>query len=48
MSSWVIVNNKTGSAVFETFEKKTADKVANESTTHTVIPIMEWLIGLNK
>ena len=47
MSSWVIVNKSTGKAVFETFNKSTANKVRDKSVTHKVVPIMEWLVGLN-
>lgn len=47
--SWVIVNQKTGKAVFETFDQKIADKVARDySETHKAVPIQEYLGELNK
>jgi len=48
MSSWVIVEKSSEKAVFETFNKTTADKVREKSTSHMVVPIMEWLAGLNE
>lgn len=48
MSSWVIVNNKTGKAVFETFNSKFADKIRLKSKTHTVVGIFDWLVSLNE
>ncbi len=48
MSSWIIVNNKTGKAVFETFSKDTATKISAGSKTHTVVPILEYLVNLNR
>lgn len=47
MTSWVVVNVKTGKAVFETFKKETSEKACNISG-YKVIPIIEWLCSLNK
>jgi hypothetical protein len=46
-ASWVIVEIKTGKAVFETFERKTADHVRDNMTAWRVVPIMAWLQSLN-
>ncbi len=46
MTSWVIVNENTGKAVFETFKKETADKVGN-IFGYKVVPVLEWLCSLN-
>ncbi|MDZ7804321.1 hypothetical protein [Thiohalophilus sp.] len=48
MSSWVIVDKRTGKAVFENFDAKTATEVRERhAETHKVIPIMQWLTSLN-
>jgi len=46
--SWVIVDNKTGRAVVETFNKAKADWVRLHCpTSYRVVPILEWLQGIN-
>ena len=45
----MIVKKNTNEAVFETFNKATADRVRDmHSGTHKVVPILDWLSGLNK
>lgn len=44
-ASWVIVSKKTGNAVFETFNEKTA--LAINLKAYRVVPILEWLQSLN-
>lgn len=44
--SWVIVDKETGKALFETFEKKTADAVNRKK--YRVVPILEYLQSQNK
>lgn len=44
--SWVIVNKETNEAVFETFNKKTTEKINTEK--YKVVRIMDWLCFLNK
>jgi len=46
MSSWVIVCKKTGDAIFETFELKTADKCRRIEGIE-VVDIKTWLVSLN-
>ena len=44
--SWVIINKETKEAIFETFNKKTADKVNAEK--YEAITILKYLQSLNK
>jgi hypothetical protein len=44
--SWVIVDNSTGVAVFETFSAGVAAKV--NTATYTAVPVREYLQGLNR
>ncbi len=44
--SWVIIDIKTGKAVYETFNKKILLKI--DKARFTVKPIKEYLEGLNK
>lgn len=46
-ASWVIRDNRTGRAVCEVFDKRDADAVAC-STRYTAVPILEWLVSLNR
>lgn len=46
-TSWVIVENKTGKAVLETFEEKTANHI-RAMNNYTVMPILEYLHSLNR
>lgn len=45
-ASWVIVNNATGVAVFETFNENTAKAV--NTKLYRAVPIIEYLQSLNK
>ena len=45
-TSWVIIDKRTGKAVFETFRKYTADKV-RPLKGYKAVPILEWLVSLN-
>lgn len=45
ISSWVIIHNETNKAVFETFNKKTAESINQEK--YKAIPIGEYLASLN-
>ena len=45
-ASWVIVNKKTGNAIYETFSEKYAAAINLEK--YSVVPVLEWLQGLNK
>ena len=44
--SWVIVNKSTGAAVFETFNKSTAEKINFKK--YQVLTAYQYLTGLNK
>lgn len=46
-ASWVIIENKTGKAVLETFEEKTANHMRTMSN-YTVLSILAYLQSLNK
>lgn len=49
MTSWVIINKKTGKQIFETFSKETADDVReNHKETLEAVPIAKWLGSLNQ
>lgn len=43
--SWVIVENATGKAVFETFNKKTADAINTDK--YKAMTALSYLVGLN-
>jgi hypothetical protein len=45
-ASWVIVDNLTNKAVFETFNADLLPKVNTEK--YTAVPILKYLQGLNK
>lgn len=45
-ASWVIVSLETGKPVMETFSLKTARRVNTEK--YRVVPILEWLVDLNR
>lgn len=45
-ASWVIADRITGKAIFETFNRATADKV--NTANYRVVPILEWLHSLNR
>jgi len=45
-ASWVIVRKSTCEAIFETFSEKIAEAINREA--YDVIPILEWLQGLNR
>ncbi len=45
-ASWVIVSKETGKAIFETFNRKLADKVNTEK--YRVVPVLEWLQEFNR
>ncbi len=44
-ASWIIVDRKTGKAVLETFNKKTADAV--NTKRYEVLPVLQWLQRIN-
>jgi hypothetical protein len=44
-TSWVIVNNETGAAIFETFSAKTAGAI--NRAKYRAVPILEYLQALN-
>jgi hypothetical protein len=44
-ASWVIIENTTGNAVFETFSKGTADAI--NTIKYKAIPILEYLQSVN-
>ena len=47
--SWVIVRKETGKAVHETFDANKANEVRKKcSEIYDVVPIVDWLHGLNK
>jgi len=46
-ASWVIVHNKSGEVICETFDRNKAGLI-NLSETYSVIPILDWLVNLNK
>lgn len=48
MSSWVIVDKSSGKAVCETFDKATANEVRANYSAYKVVPILEWLVGINE
>jgi hypothetical protein len=43
--SWIITEKESGKAVFETYNKKTADAVNTQK--YNVTPAMEYLCNLN-
>jgi hypothetical protein len=44
--SWVIVSKETDSAIFETFNRRTAEQV--NITKYDVVPIGEYLANFNR
>lgn len=44
-ASYVIVDLQTGQAVFETFNRKTAERINTEK--FKAVPILEYLVSLN-
>ena len=45
-ASWVIVRKSNGAAIFETFEKRTAEAI--NLNVYDVVPILQYLQGLNR
>ena len=45
-ASWVIVENATGNALFETFNPAIADKINRDK--YSAVPILHYLQALNK
>jgi len=45
-ASWVIVENATGNAIFETFNPAIADKINRDK--YSAVPILQYLQALNK
>jgi hypothetical protein len=45
-ASWIIVNLATNQAVFETFNENTAKAI--NTKLYRAVPILEWLVSLNK
>ena len=49
MTSWIIVNKKTGRKIFETYSEETANEVREQQrNTLLAIPIQEWPAFLNE
>ena len=48
ITSWVICNKLTGKAVFETFNKNTAEAFRDPRSSFEAVPIMDYLQSLNK
>ena len=46
-TSWVICNKLTGKAVFETFNKNTADAFRDPRSSFRAVPVMEYLQSIN-
>lgn len=46
--SWVIVDSKTGEAVFETFKSETVDKITKYYRGYKAVPVLEYLVSLNR
>lgn len=44
-ASWVIVDRKTGRAVFETFDRRVAKAIRPER--YEVVTILQWLYRVN-
>jgi hypothetical protein len=44
--SWVVVSRATGAAVFETFERRTAEAV--NAAAYDVVTAAEWLARINR
>lgn len=45
-ASWVIIEIATGNAIFETFNKGTADSI--NTGKYKAVPILEYLQSVNK
>ena len=45
-ASWVVVDKKTGTAIFETYVEKTAMGI--DADKYTAVPILEYLQSINK
>ena len=46
-ASWIIYNRDTGKAVFETFEKNTAEAFKQFNGVYQVMPALQWLQHIN-
>lgn len=44
-ASWVVVEKKTGTAIFETYTKKIAMSI--NTNKYTAVPILEYLQSIN-
>lgn len=48
MTSWIIINKKTGRKIFETYSEETAKEVREQQqNTLLAIPIQDWPAFLN-
>lgn len=49
MTSWIIINKKTGSKIFETYSEETVSEIREQQqNTLSAIPIQDWPAFLNE